>query len=245
MLAGSIADSKLSTISTAGKVDNSATTATSANTASAIVARDASGDFSARRITAVTFIGPASSISGADINGVAFNGTANISVNATSGTPADLASSAALGSSALAAKADHVHKAPGITSGEATLASDFTLTSSGGYNDTLLEVTLPDIGKYKLSVDLAYKTQAGCGAMYLNWYDNTTPGSIAGGDVTFDQENVTVTQKNGHFERLCTTTATNRHIRIRIYQTTTTTPFCKVLGGADKTVLRYELLGKT
>jgi hypothetical protein len=52
MLAGSIADSKLSTISTAGKVSNSATTATASNTASAIVARDASGNFTAGTITA-------------------------------------------------------------------------------------------------------------------------------------------------------------------------------------------------
>jgi hypothetical protein len=51
-LAGSIADSKLSTISTAGKVSNSATTATNANTASAIVARDGSGNFTAGTITA-------------------------------------------------------------------------------------------------------------------------------------------------------------------------------------------------
>jgi len=47
-----IDDAYLDTISTAGKVSNSATTATSANTASAIVARDASGDFSAGTITA-------------------------------------------------------------------------------------------------------------------------------------------------------------------------------------------------
>lgn len=51
-LAGSIPDSKLDQISTAGKVANSATSATSANTSSAIVARDASGDFSAGMITA-------------------------------------------------------------------------------------------------------------------------------------------------------------------------------------------------
>jgi hypothetical protein len=51
MLAGSITDSKLSTISTAGKVANSATTATSANTGNAIVARDGSGNFSANLIT--------------------------------------------------------------------------------------------------------------------------------------------------------------------------------------------------
>jgi hypothetical protein len=47
-----IADTKLATIATAGKVANSATSATSANTASAIIARDASGNFSAGTITA-------------------------------------------------------------------------------------------------------------------------------------------------------------------------------------------------
>jgi len=47
-----IADTKLATISTAGKVSNSATTATNANTANAIVARDANGNFSANQITA-------------------------------------------------------------------------------------------------------------------------------------------------------------------------------------------------
>ena len=46
-----IVDTKLATISTAGKVLNSATTATSANTASAIVARDSAGNFTARTAT--------------------------------------------------------------------------------------------------------------------------------------------------------------------------------------------------
>jgi hypothetical protein len=47
-----IVDTKLATIATGGKVSNSATTATNANTASAIVARDASGNFTAGTITA-------------------------------------------------------------------------------------------------------------------------------------------------------------------------------------------------
>jgi hypothetical protein len=47
-----IVDTKLATIATAGKVSNSATTATSTNTNSAIVARDGSGNFSAGTITA-------------------------------------------------------------------------------------------------------------------------------------------------------------------------------------------------
>jgi hypothetical protein len=56
-----IVDTKLATISTAGKVSNSATTADSANTASAIVARDGSGNFSAGTITA-NLTGTASAI---------------------------------------------------------------------------------------------------------------------------------------------------------------------------------------
>jgi hypothetical protein len=48
----SIADTKLATITAAGKVSNSATTATHVNTGSTIVARDVSGNFSAGSITA-------------------------------------------------------------------------------------------------------------------------------------------------------------------------------------------------
>jgi hypothetical protein len=49
-----IVDTKLATIATAGKVSNSATTAASANTANAIVARDASGNFVAGKATLST-----------------------------------------------------------------------------------------------------------------------------------------------------------------------------------------------
>jgi hypothetical protein len=93
-LAGSITDDKLSTISTAGKVVNSATTATSANTANAIVARDASGNFTAGTITAA-LTGNASTATTwqtgrtialtGDVTGTsaAFNGSANLSFAAT------------------------------------------------------------------------------------------------------------------------------------------------------------------
>lgn len=50
--AASIADTKLAIITTPGKVANSATSATTANTANTIVARDASGNFSAGTVTA-------------------------------------------------------------------------------------------------------------------------------------------------------------------------------------------------
>jgi hypothetical protein len=53
-LSAGIADTKLATITTSGKVANSATTATDANTANAIVSRDASGNFTANLITVNT-----------------------------------------------------------------------------------------------------------------------------------------------------------------------------------------------
>ena len=83
MLAGSIADTKLSTIATAGKVSNSATTAASANTASAIVARDASGNFTAGTITAALSGNAATATKLATartINGVSFDGSANVTI---------------------------------------------------------------------------------------------------------------------------------------------------------------------
>jgi hypothetical protein len=63
-LSGSITDNKLSTISTAGKVLNSATTATSANTANAIVARGASGEFSSGSITATGNLSASGTVTG-------------------------------------------------------------------------------------------------------------------------------------------------------------------------------------
>jgi hypothetical protein len=100
--AAAIADTKLAQITTAGKVANSATTATNASTANAIVARDGSGNFSAGTITAnltgnastATTATTAAACSGnaatattlqtaRTINGVSFNGSANITVTAT------------------------------------------------------------------------------------------------------------------------------------------------------------------
>jgi hypothetical protein len=83
-----IVDTKLATIATAGKVSNSATTAVSTNTASAIVSRDSSGNFSAGTITAA-LTGTASTATALavarTIQGVSFDGSANITV-ATAGS---------------------------------------------------------------------------------------------------------------------------------------------------------------
>jgi hypothetical protein len=106
MLAGSIADTKLSTISTAGKVSNSATTATNANTASAIVARDASGNFTAGTITA------------------ALSGNATTATSATSATTATNVAGGVAG-------AIHYQSAVGTTGFSAAGTSGQVLTSTG------------------------------------------------------------------------------------------------------------------
>lgn len=67
-----IADSYLANISTAGKVLNSATTAASANGASTIVSRDASGNFAAGTITA-NLTGNASGTAGSLANALTFS----------------------------------------------------------------------------------------------------------------------------------------------------------------------------
>jgi hypothetical protein len=105
-----IVDTKLATIATAGKVSNSATTAASANTASAIVARDASGNFTAGTITA-NLTGNVTGSSGSttgnaatatalatartfqltgdvEASGVTFDGTGNVSLTTVIGTGA-------------------------------------------------------------------------------------------------------------------------------------------------------------
>ncbi|WP_395769021.1 hypothetical protein [Aquirufa sp.] len=85
-----IVDTKLATIATAGKVSNSATTATDANTASAIVARDANGNFTAGTITAnVTGLSSkASNINGGGLGDIPYQSAANTTSLLTGSTSA-------------------------------------------------------------------------------------------------------------------------------------------------------------
>jgi len=107
--AAAIVDTKLANIATAGKVSNSATTATSANTANAIVARDNSGNFSAGTITA--------NLTGS-VSGNAANVTGIVAIaNGGTGSTTAAAALIALG----AAATSHQHGAGDITSG--TLAN--------------------------------------------------------------------------------------------------------------------------
>ena len=128
-----IADTKLATIATVGKVANSATTATSANTSSAIVARDASGNFSAGTITAT-------------LNGHATNVTGTVAV-ANGGTGATTAPQARsnLGAAAAGANTD-ITSLSGLTS----------LTTSGnvGIGTTAASTKLHAVGDTQLEGQL-------------------------------------------------------------------------------------------
>lgn len=144
MLAGSIADSKLNTITTAGKVTNSATTATNLNTANAIVSRDASGNFSAGTITA-SLSGNSTTATtlqtARTINGVSFNGSANITI--TANTPNALTISSPLtggsfnGSSAVSI---------GIQTASSTLSGALSSTDWNTFNNKQSTITLTTTG---------------------------------------------------------------------------------------------------
>jgi hypothetical protein len=103
-----IADTKLDTISTAGKVANSSTTATNANTANAIVVRDASGNFSAGTITA-TLSGNATNVTGTV---AVANGGTGAATAAAARTNLGLGNAATLNtgtSTSTVATGDHTH----------------------------------------------------------------------------------------------------------------------------------------
>ena len=85
-----IADTKLATIATSGKVSNSATTATADNTASAIVARDANGNFTAGTITAnlTGLASKATNINGGSLGAIPYQSAANTTTLLTGNTAA-------------------------------------------------------------------------------------------------------------------------------------------------------------
>ena len=147
--AAGISDTKLGTISTALKVANSATTATSANTASAIVARDASGNFSATSITAA-LIGASTSTTGnaatatalatgrdfqltgdVEASAVSFDGTGNVNLVTSYATGsilnADINSSAAIDKTKISGTAVTVADTGTVTS---TMIADGTIVNA-------------------------------------------------------------------------------------------------------------------
>ena len=145
-----IVDTKLATISTASKVSNSATTATDANTASAIVARDASGNFTAGTITAALTGNASTSTTATNLAGGAGG---SIPYQSAASTTAMLAN----GSAGQILTSNGTTLAPtfeSISSGSVTLAGDVAgaanansigvgaVTSSKIANDTIVNANI-------------------------------------------------------------------------------------------------------
>ena len=154
MLAGSIADTKLSTISTAGKVSNSATTATSANTASAIVARDASGNFTAGTITANLTGNVTGNLTGT-ASAIADNTVTSAKIVDGAIVNADINASAAIAGTKIAPN----FGAQNVTTTGTSTAASFIPTSS----------TAPANGMYLSAANtLAFNTNSGTGRLFID-----------------------------------------------------------------------------
>jgi hypothetical protein len=176
-----IADTKLATISTASKVSNSATTATSANTASAIVARDASGNFTAGTITANLTGNVTGNVSGSagsatgnaatatalatgrtfqlvgdvEASGVTFDGTGNVSLTTVIGTGAivnaDVNASAAIAATKIAGTAVTQADTGTVTS---TMILDGTILNADINASAAIAKTKLNLGGTITSADL-------------------------------------------------------------------------------------------
>jgi hypothetical protein len=146
-----IADSKLGTISTAGKVSNSATTATATAGNSTIVARDGSGNFAAGTITAAlsgnastatTLATPRAIELSGDVTGTAnFDGSAAINITATIA-----ANSVALGTDTTGNYVASLVAGTGVTLTNGTAAEGGTPTIAIGQAvGTTSDVTFNDL----------------------------------------------------------------------------------------------------
>lgn len=173
-----IADTKLATIASAGKVANSATTATNANTAGTIVARDASGNFSAGTITA-TLNGNASNVTGT----VALtNGGTGANLSSTGGAGQYLKQSTVGGpvTVGIIASGDVPWASPGaIGATTANSAAFTTLTSSGNVGIGTMSPTSP------LQVNGTIHTMAG-GIKFPNNTVQTTAAKVLTYSGTFN-----------------------------------------------------------
>ena len=163
-----IVDTKLATISTAGKVSNSATTATSANTASTIVARDASGNFAAGTIT-----GTATDCSRSVLAGDGITGGGALSANRTItlGTPGTLTGTTANA----VTSTSHTHAITVNLAAIAGTTAGPTITSSAGTNVVIPSAAAGAAG----IVTTGAQTFAG-----VKTFSSTIAGSINGNAAT-------------------------------------------------------------
>ena len=176
-----IVDTKLATIATGGKVSNSATTATDANTASAIVARDGSGNFTAGTITA-NLTGTASNVTtNANLTGDVTSVGNATSIAAGVIVNADINASAAIVDTKLATIAT-----AGKVSNSATTATDANTASAivardGSGNFTAGTITAALTGAASSNVLKAGDTMTG--ALVVPLASAATPSLTFTGDL--------------------------------------------------------------
>jgi len=156
-----IVDTKLATITTAGKVNNSATTADSANTASAIVARDASGNFSAGTITA-DLAGNASTVTtNADLTGDVTSVGNATSIAAGVIVDADVNASAAIAGTKISPDFGSQNVVTTGISGATTLLVGTTVTPTGVSSGAMVAQTRTVIGSTGAGSNQVYAGEIG------------------------------------------------------------------------------------
>lgn len=201
-----IEDTKLSTIITAGKVSNSATTATSANTANAIVARDASGNFSAGSITVSgTVDGRDLAVDGAKLDGIESGATADQTAaeiltliqtvdGASSGLDADLLDGYHATSFYLATNPSGYTTNTGTVTSVATSGAitGGTITTTGTISHSTADgyLHVPATGTTNSGKVLTAGSTAGS----FSWQ---TPSGGGGGGITFIKKTTTYTASAG------------------------------------------------
>lgn len=192
-----IVDTKLATIATAGKVSNSATTAASANTASAIVARDGSGDFSAGTITA-TLSGNATNITAASnstlttLSSLSLPGS-QVSGNI-SGNAANVSGTVALGNGGTGQTTQQA----ALTALAGTQASGQYLRSNGT-NTLLATIQAADVPTLNQNTTgTAANVTASSNSTLTTLSSLSLPGSQVSGNISGNAANVTGTVAIGN-----------------------------------------------
>lgn len=166
-----IVDTKLATISTAGKVANSATTASSANGNDTIVARDSAGNFAADTITASSFVGTAtraSNLGGGSGGSVPYQSAANTTAMLANGTAGQVLTSngttlapswqaASIGNSNIATNAITQDKMADDSVGTAEIInSNVTTAKIADGNVTTIKIADSNVTYAKLGDDVKY-----------------------------------------------------------------------------------------
>jgi hypothetical protein len=185
--------------------------ATSANTVNTVVARDSNGDFAARNITA-TLIGNVTGNAGSatqlqtprTINGVAFNGTANITITATDPTKVPLAGGSMSGYLTLNANpVNPLHAAP--KQYVDSRLPQYTFTYGQTYSQS------------------GYTNQVGSWNFDANWFDIYPPAGKSMGNLVAFIPSIAVIHYaggvDGNDSLVCTYTFFGDRIRVYVQNT--------------------------